>query len=360
MTKVMLIAPVPPPYGGIAHWTVLLKERMAKDEGVSLSALINTAPRGGKVIGRSLWERVVGQGMDMFRVRHEMKRHIRQEKPDVIHMTTSASMSIVRDILLMRAAKKYHVPVVYHLHFGRTPQLAAHGGREWQMLRRAMSLADAVITIDHGSYDALVGCLPTTKIRYIPNFFDTRTVPKDKPPVQKEVVFIGWCIKTKGVEELLSAWSVLQDKYPAWTLRLIGPYDERYVRELQTKFSTERVVFDGEKTHAETMQQLQKAAIFTLPSHTEGFPNVVLEAMACEKPIVSTDVGAIAEMLGNGAGLVVQPQNAEALTEALDRLMQDEAQREAMGKAAGTKLEQQYTVDVVFEQLRRLWMEVCV
>lgn len=360
MIKMLLVAPLPPPYGGIANWVLLLRERISADDSVHMTALLNTAPRSGKAIGRSLWERVVGQGVDMFRLRRELLRSIKQDKPDVIHMTTSGSMAIVRDLFLMRAVEKYRIPVVYHLHFGRVPDMAASDNREWHLLQKAMRRATTVVTIDDRTYRTLTEYMPQQKLHNIPNFFDMSTVLKRDVALRKEVVFIGWCIPTKGIEELLSAWERLHGMYPDWTLRLVGPYDEAYVQVLRERFQTEAVIFDGEKTHEEAMCLLEAASVFTLPSHTEGFPNVVLEAMAYAKPIVATDVGAIRQMLEGDAGVVIPPKQIDALVSALGTLMDDEARRDALGRNARDRLEATYTVDVVFEQIKELWSDMSV
>ena len=65
---------------------------------------------------------------------------------------------------------------------------------------------------------------------------------------------------------------------------------------------------------------LSASDVFVLPSYTEGFPNVIIEAMAMGKPIIATSVGAIPEMLDEGCGVVVPPKDADSLQKALQKV----------------------------------------
>lgn len=79
-----------------------------------------------------------------------------------------------------------------------------------------------------------------------------------------------------------------------------------------------------------------KCTVFVLPTYTEGFPNVVLESMACGCPIVATSVGAIPEMLDGGAGIVIEPRNVEQLRDAVAWVLENPERAAEMGaQAAG-------------------------
>lgn len=77
------------------------------------------------------------------------------------------------------------------------------------------------------------------------------------------------------------------------------------------------VTFAGRLAHDQIVRWFGAADVFCLPSHAEGVPNVVLEAMACGTPVVATRVGGIPEVLPAYAGVMVPPKNVDALDEAL-------------------------------------------
>lgn len=357
--NICLVAPIPPPYGGIANWTLLMDEYVKNIEEVQLLH-INIASKKRVMDGRTLWDRVVIQGFEMFEHNKSLKKMIESEKIDVIHMTTSGSLATFRDILLLKTAKRMKIPSVYHLRFGRVPEIAQKNTAEWKRLRKAMSLASVVMAIDSSTYKAIKEYAPEVDVCYVPNPFDTKKldgVKEFSDAVKKEVVFVGWVIKTKGVEELLGAWQSVSEDFPEWTLRIVGPYDEQYLESLKSRFSMENVVFEGEKPNAEAIRKVSEASVFTLPSYTEGFPNAVLEAMALGKPIVATSVGAIPDML-DGCGITVEPRRANELADAFRKVLSDEGLRSDLSDKAREKLFNEYTIEKIFETYKSIWTKI--
>lgn len=352
--KVAMVAPVPPPYGGIGNWVLLLDEYARNRNDVQFTH-INTAPVSRGLDGRSLWDRVVTQGLVMFRLRKELKNAIKSNQVDIVHITTSGQMAIIRDIAMLKTAKKCGIPSIYHIRFGRIPDIASKNNREWQLIHKAMKISDQVIAIDHKTEKAIHDFAPEVNVCYVPNPFDMDKVSGiQKDGLRKVVIFIGWVVKTKGIEELLQAWERVHTRFNDWTLKIVGPYSEDYLTYLKAKYSQAQVVFEGEKNHDDALSMLSQASIFTLPSYTEGFPNAVLEAMAFEKPIIATDVGAIPDML-QGCGMVIQKENVDALENALVKLLEDEELCESLGKAAKQKIEQEYSLERVFNKYMDIW-----
>jgi hypothetical protein len=85
--------------------------------------------------------------------------------------------------------------------------------------------------------------------------------------------------------------------------------------------------------------------VVVLCSVSEGFPYTLIEAMACGRPCVATDVGGVSEALGDDAGLIVPPRNPAALADACLRLLRDERLRKTIGTAARARALEHFTVD---------------
>lgn len=355
--KIIMVAPVPPPYGGIGNWVLMLDEYVERQESITLHH-INTAPASRGLDGRSLWDRVVKQGLIMLRKRRELVKCIRENKPDAVHITTSGQLAVIRDILMLKTIRRAHVRSVYHIRFGRIKEIADKNTIEWKLIKKAFLLADQVIAIDSVTHRALCDALPKVNVTYIPNPINTKRLSCvsiiDGKQI-KEIVFIGWVVKTKGIEELLSAWQSLSQIYPDWSLCIIGPFDTKYKDELEAKYSSVRVSFEGELPHSEAMSVLAHAEIFAMPTYTEGFPNVILEAMAYNKAIVASSVGAIPDMLSGDCGIVIDAHDVDALKNALNVLMNDNKLRAALGTNAKQKLERCYTMEKVFPQYIAAW-----
>jgi glycosyltransferase involved in cell wall biosynthesis len=109
-----------------------------------------------------------------------------------------------------------------------------------------------------------------------------------------------------------------------------GPERESIERQIVSTDLQERVFLLGPRLDVHDI--LDTADLVVLPSYSEGMPNAVLEAMAHGLPVVASDVGGVSSLLGSGAGIVVTPSDENALTDALQRLIDNPSLRADMGK----------------------------
>ena len=242
---------------------------------------------------------------------------------------------------------------------GRLPEIMAGRGWEWWGLRWALRLAHVVVVLDKDSEAALKQLLPEARVVRLPNAIDLAPVKSEIPRLEKKtVLFAAHVAATKGARELLEAWRELCPK--DWCLRLAGLGNADYKKELIGIVGPDAdVKFLGDLSHAHVLGYMQAADVFVLPTYTEGFPNVILEAMAAGRAIISTRVGAIPEMLEADSpepcGIVIEPRDTGALTKALRLLISDLQLREALGRRAVIKLNRSYTTEIVFGDLLSLW-----
>ena len=255
------------------------------------------------------------------------KKRMSNHDIDVIHICTSASYSLTKDIALLRAAKKSGVRSIIHFHFGRIPELITKNNWEWKLISKCLNLTSCAITMDLKSYNALRN-KGYNNVVYCPNPLSLSIIEQIKAKIQsinrmdRRVLFVGHVIPTKGVYELVQACKDINNI----ELHIVGRAEECITEELlsiaHNKIECEWLKFRGEISHAEVLQEMMKSSVFVLPSYTEGFPNVILEAMACGCPIVSTAVGAIPEMLdinnGPNYGICVEPQDVNALRNSIN------------------------------------------
>jgi glycosyltransferase involved in cell wall biosynthesis len=105
--------------------------------------------------------------------------------------------------------------------------------------------------------------------------------------------------------------------------------------------------------------ELARAQVFCLPSHAEGLPMAMLEAMAAGKAVVASTVGGIPEAIADGDnGLLVAPGDVAALTAALGALLRDGALRERLGGRARATVQQRFCTDVALARLSALYREL--
>ena len=354
--RVVMVAPSPPPYGGITNWTNLVVEESEKTPKTNIR-LVDTSPRKGVSDGRSLWDRVFGGFKSIGVTLSELRGVI--DEADVVHVATSGSLACLRDRFVLSFCRKHGVPTVLHLHYGRLPAVCERPTWERALTLGNIERADQVIAIDRPSFDAANGLFPG-KCVYIGNpisvkRLDSIQVDKTKTNgTDGTVLYLGWVIPTKGISELVSAWKCVVARYPGWQLKIGGPVSDSCRDELLRE-GAPSIEFLGELPHDEAMREIQKAELLVLPSYTEGFPNVVLEAMVYGKAIVATSVGAIPEMLADGRGVVVEPRDVDELVQGLCKVIGNRDLRSKLGGQSSPHARSTWDVPVVFGEYRELW-----
>lgn len=355
--KLILVSPLPPPKGGISQWTQLITSYSKSFNDLSIINF-DTATRWRETTDLKLWKRIFGGAFSAIFFAFKFLFSLVKYRPNVIHINTSGSFGLLRDLLFVLIAKLFRTPVVYHVRFGRLPVLISENKFEWRIFRMIANLCSTVIAIDKRTYNMLHTSLRPA-VKCIPNCFDSSLLPHPKFAVDQnkviKVVFLGWVIPTKGVEELLNAWCALG--LSDTELVLAGPVDPTYLCYLESQFDLKNVTFTHALDHAQAMKILSTADIFAFPSHTEGFPNVVLEAMALGIPIIASNVGAIPEMLDEGCGLVIPAKDPEALREAILRLIKSPAERLFFSANCQEKAEKLYSIESAYRAYKQVWLE---
>ena len=145
----------------------------------------------------------------------------------------------------------------------------------------------------------------------------------------EHVVFCGRLIRAKGVHELVEAMRHV----PNERLVMTGDGPERAALEGAARGLP--VTLTGHIPYSQVLEHMRRAKCLVLPSHTEAFPNVVLEAMTLGVPVVATRVGGTQDLVADGVtGFLVPPQDPPALAAAIRKLTSDEPLRLAMGRNA--------------------------
>lgn len=162
----------------------------------------------------------------------------------------------------------------------------------------------------------------------------------------------------KGIEDLIEAARIFVSRCPDSAMRFIvvgsGSLHAALQAQVERAGLAARFEFRGQIAagrREELAALYRTAGIFVLPSHHEGMPTVLLEAMASGAPVISTAVGGALEVVTSGQnGLLVAPRAPEALAEALMALNDDETLRGDLGRKARATVEQRYSWDAVAKQ----------
>jgi glycosyltransferase involved in cell wall biosynthesis len=188
--------------------------------------------------------------------------------------------------------------------------------------------------------NAITMGVPANRLFFFPNVVDCEYFSPllSKPHTDAvKLIFVGTLVPNKHAEYVLNALSWLGKEYHVSVNGLIvgdGPQrsELEYLAAL-LGLSKERVLFMGRLL--ETVQAYNDSDILVLPSDWEGTPNVILEAMACGLPVVSTRVGGVPDIVMDGkTGFLVEPGDQAGLNAAVLKLVENAALRKEMGDNA--------------------------
>lgn len=159
---------------------------------------------------------------------------------------------------------------------------------------------------------------------------------------------VGQAIQRKGHDILLDAFRTLLRQGHDIRLVIVGNDDGEYARTIKARISDWAidpfVTWTGVISDKKTIYQ--QFDILTVPSRSDAFPNVALEAGAAGLPVVASRTGGLTTVIADGeTGYLVEPESAEALANALERLIRDPNLRLTMGAAARQRVESRFDAD---------------
>lgn len=296
-----------------------------------------------------------------------IKKKILEVNPEIVHV--QSLMYPVFAPLLLR--HKYPIVCTIHSLYAMDVKAAEWTGYSEYIYRKILSLLERMIVLK--SLPNIIIVAPplkdrianrtNAKIYTIPNGIDLKDVQNisPKPIEHPSILYVGRLTKRKGVDVLLRAIPIIKKSIPNLSLYIMGagPLEDE-LKELVKELNVEEnVKFLGFVSEEEKYSYYKSVDICVVPSVDYDYAPVVLpEAMACEKPVIASNVGGIPFVVEDGkTGLLVEAGNVEELTEKIIMLLQNEYLREKMGKAGREKIKN-FTWDKIAQQTVEVYKEV--
>lgn len=155
-------------------------------------------------------------------------------------------------------------------------------------------------------------------------------------PSGKLLLYLGRIDRAKGVFELVEAFSKLSATHRQWRLAIVGADETGGKLAEAARALGDAVILPGQQPITAIPQWLAACDTLTLPSWAEGTPNVILEALACGRRVVATDVGGIPDVIVSAEqGELVRPRDVDGLAAALGRALQASYDPERVSRSEG-------------------------
>jgi len=164
----------------------------------------------------------------------------------------------------------------------------------------------------------------------------------------------------KGIDVVIQSLPLIFDRFPEVTLDVVGDGSGlRDFKRLASSLGVEgRITFHGKLDHANVMSLLKRSVLFCYPTRSEGFPKVVLEALACGCPVITTPVSVLPQLMSTGCGMLIEEATPAAVANAVQRCIGDPQVYTTMS-ARAKETAWQYSLerwrDLIGETLRKAW-----
>jgi glycosyltransferase involved in cell wall biosynthesis len=284
----------------------------------------------------------------------------------IVHAHSASRGSFLRKSILLWMARRLGSHTVFHLHGGGFQAFVEHQtgplGRRW--VKHTLSHVSLILTLSERWRDYIRTIAPNTRVEILPNPVALEVSPLREPEPGR-ILFLGRIDPRKGIYDLVDAIAAIGaaqaegrlESLP--TLRLVvgGDGDSGALADYASRAGVgAQLELLGWIGPDERARQLTRAASFILPSHHEGLPMSMLEAMAARVPIIVSSVGGIPDLVTHGVhGLIVPPGDIKALADAISILIANAELQETLARAARTRIRAECATDLVLARLRLLW-----
>lgn len=277
----------------------------------------------------------------------------------------------VSGLVGVMARKLFRIPLVVHAH-GISPyffEAGSEANKPQRILARCLAKivinnSDLLIATDAYTKNILTPFISKAKSICIPTPIDTGIYFREGKPCTKvrkswiTLGFIGRLSPQKNLRTLLSAFTSARTSSNE-KLKLVivgdGPEIDFLMREVKRLKIPEDVIFTGAVSESKKLELLGSFDIFILPSLYEGCPIALLEAMACGKAIISSDIPSIREILGHGKeALLVNPHSVKELQQAILLLSKNPFLRNLLGNNALERVKM-YDIDNIFNRILEIY-----
>jgi glycosyltransferase involved in cell wall biosynthesis len=251
--------------------------------------------------------------------------------------------------------------VVFHLHGGgfRTFYERECGPLARALVRWVIEGADRVVVVSSRWEGWMRATFANPRVDCVPNAVPLRTAAwTGRDPAR--IAFVGRLTREKGAFDLLEAVALLRTAHPQVRLELAGDGDaDAIVRRAYELGIGDRVLVRGWCAAPQRDRLLARAGVFALPSHAEGLPLSLLEAMSAGCPVVASNVGGIPDLVRDGeTGLLVEAHAPAALARALARLLDDRELAARLGGSGQVVVARRHSPAAAVERIGDIYREL--
>ncbi len=291
---------------------------------------------------------------------------LKKDPPELVHVHSSFGPSFYRKLPFIEMASRAGIPIVNHIHGSAFDELYTNASEgKKRLVRRIYGKCQRMVVLTEHWRDVLSACYPKERMEVIPNYSVLHPETQE-PSVREErfqrqqILYLGVLTEGKGMKEMPEVIRRVTAEYPKARFVMGGVGDQSLVTNgLPEELVRENVVFPGWVRGEDKERLLQESMLFLLPSHMEAMPMSLLEAMGYGLPMVTTRIGGIPNLTGEGEqAALCGVGDSIAMAEAIGRLLSNRKTWEQAAAASYQRAEKEYGFEQHIDRIEAVYEAV--
>lgn len=336
--KVILLAPLPPPAGGIAGWTQRMKDVKLKNNW-SVEIVDEKVIGGRSVFGKDSKRNILAEGKRCIKIWASLIKELKINDTKVVQSCIPAgTTSMLREIVCGLITKIHKRKFIIHFRCTLPNMIQSKSAKI--VFNILVKLSDCIFVLNTASADFVKHSHPKKRYAVIPNFIESDSMfQKDVfSPHISTLTYVGGVIPEKGCDLIVK----IAEHFPDKKFRLIGKIG------MDISLFPENVILLGEQPQSVVQRELDNTDVFLFLSRFsgEGFSNALAEAMSRSVPCIVSDWAANGDMIENRGGIVLRDYSLDEAIMAIDQLENEDVRRRC-SKWNYNKVLNSYTDEIV-------------
>jgi len=362
--KILYLIQLPPPVHGVSTINSLIYNSDYINEGFEKCLLELKFSDGLQQLRRVDFGKII----KFFSLSRKLRESLKRENPDFVYFSIMpVGKGFWRDLMFVMILKRHKVRIIYHLHNrGISDRL---GNIIWRFFYRYVFSNSVLFHLSEGLIRQEINPLRLQGVKTFAlnnGIPDIKSTPPEEKPPELSLLFLSNFFPEKGIYDVLKIMTIIKRRDDRIHLRFAGnflrnKYRNKLMRLISIWGLEDRVTIVGPKYGKEKEQEYMNADVFIFPSYfrQECFPLVLLEAMSCSLPIISSNIGAIPEIIENGKqGILCNARNIDGFVEAILELAENTEKRKSLGQLARKKFEENYTIGDLERNTRDIFEKI--
>ncbi len=280
----------------------------------------------------------------------------------LVHIHLSSRASFWRKSICCLICRFFGHPYILHVHGSEFMEFYQRelSAPSQAFVRFILGRSACILALSESWKGNLASIVPAARIEVVRNAVPLAEIREAEEDQRRAVLFLGRLGPRKGVSELVRAFATIADDFPTIDLVCAGDGDIEATREQASRLGLgERVLCPGWLRGDDKQKTLSRAIVFALPSHAEGLPMALLEAMSAGLPVLASSVGGIPEVVRHGVeGYLIEPGDEAALAGFLRTLLEDEPGRQQLSRNSRLRIEESYALPRVIERIESIYQGI--